>query len=253
MYESSEKKILSPHDDDVAELYFGVESKVRADNILQNNLTQFEWVVRNKMYPLFWARNIIGQNSITKEEIDFIHRKGCKIALTCTDDGEKQSEEQGNHFANKIVEYALKLGIPVNTAIFLEINNSESVSTLYMTGFASTLLIYGFVPGFKANTDATFYFDRDYSRGMQNNKEIFQKTLVWAVAPTLKEFDRITTTHLIQPDYWEPFAPSGITRNDIAIWQYGKNCHPIRDNNNKDTIFNINLLRNLEVFITNMF
>ena len=43
-------------------LLFGVDSKVRSDNLLQNNLTEFEWVTRNKLYPNFWGRNITGEN-----------------------------------------------------------------------------------------------------------------------------------------------------------------------------------------------
>ena len=250
---NSEKIIVSEHDDDVHELFFGVESKVRADNILQNNLTQFEWVVRNKMYPLFWGRNITGQNAITKEEVSFIHRQGCKIVLICNDDDKMLTEEQGAAFGESIVCLIAKIGVPVNTAIFMEIDETKEVYTSYMCGFAKTLLFHGLIPGFKANTDAKFSFDREYSRGMRIEPETFNKILIWAVSPTLEEYDRITTTHLIQPDYWEPFAPSGITRNDIAIWQYGKECHPIRDNFNNDTFFNINLLRNMEIFIENMF
>lgn len=69
----------------------------------------------------------------------------------------------------------------------------------------------------------------------------------------LAEYDRITTTHLIQPDNWKPFAPSGITRGDIAIWQYGKDCHPICDDRDRETSFNIDLIGNENVIIKKMF
>ena len=122
-----------------------------------------------------------------------------------------------------------------------------------MRGFASMLLNEGFTPGFKANTDAAFDFDREYSRGMQTDKEIFEKCLIWAVSPSLSEFDRVTTTHLIHPDNWMPFAPSGITRQDIAIWQYGKNCHPIADDSGVETTFNVNLVKDAKIIIEKMF
>ena len=61
-------------------LLFGVDSKIQADDILQNNISEFEWVVRNKVYPNFWGRNLVGENCLTKKEIDFLHEKGCKIA-----------------------------------------------------------------------------------------------------------------------------------------------------------------------------
>lgn len=237
----------------VDRLFFGVDSQIQSDDVLQNNITEFEWAVRNKEYPNFWGRNLVGENALTKEEIDFLHSKGCKIAAIYTDSGEKQTEEQGEILAKKIDVLALELGIPEGTAIFLEIGENENATRDFMRGFAGMLLNEGFTPGFKANTDAAFNFDREYSRGMQTNKEIFEKCLIWAVAPSLAEFDRVTTTHLIHPDNWTPFAPSGITRQDIAIWQYGKNCHPIADDSGKETTFNVNLVKNSRVIIDNMF
>lgn len=234
-------------------LFFGIDSHVSSSNVLQNNITEFEWAVRNKAYPNFWGRNLTGENALTKDEIDFLHSKACRIAAIYNDSDEKQSDEQGQILAKKLDVIALELGIPVGTAIFLEIGEKEKVSCDFMRGFASMLITEGFTPGFKANTDAAFDFDREYSRGMQTDKEIFEKCLIWAVAPSLAEYDRVTTTHLIHPDNWVPFAPSGITRNDIAIWQYGKNCHPIYDDSGKETTFNVNLVKDTRIIIEKMF
>ena len=234
-------------------LLFGVDSKIQADDILQNNISEFEWVVRNKVYPNFWGRNLVGENSLTKQEIDFLHEKGCKIAAIYTSLDAKQTEEQGKIVAKKIDVVAMELGIPQGTAIFLEIGESENVTRDYMRGFAEGLIEEGFTPAFKANTDANFGFDREFSRGLQTDREIFNKCLVWAVVPSLAEYERVTTTHLIHPDNWIPFAPSGITREDIAIWQYGKDCHPIKDDAGIETTFNVNLVRNEQVIIEKMF
>ena len=65
----------------------------------------------------------------------------------------------------------------------------------------------GYTPAFKVNTDAKFAFEREFSRGMQNDKEIFGKCLIWAVSPTVKEYNGITTSHFIHPDNWAPYAP----------------------------------------------
>lgn len=237
----------------VERLFFGVDSEIQANDILQNNITEFEWAVRNKKYPNFWGRNLVGENALTKTEIDFLHRKGCKIAAIYTDSGEKQTEEQGQILAKKMDVLALELGIPRGTAIFLEIGETENATWNFMCGFASVLILEGFVPGFKANTDANFDFDREYSRGMQIDKGVFEKCLIWAVSPSLAEYERVTTTHLIHPDNWMPFAPSAITRQDIAIWQYGRNCHPIHDDMGKETTFNVNLVRDDKVIIEKMF
>ncbi len=234
-------------------ILFGVDSKIQTDDLLQNNITEFEWVVRNKLYPKFWGRNLTGENCLTKEEIDFIHQKGCKIAAIYNHFGEKRTEEQGMLLVKELIPVALELDIPAHTAIFLEIDEDEIITRDFMRGFANAMIFEGFTPAFKANTDAAFVFDREYSRGMQTDKEIFEKCLIWAVAPSLEEYDHVTTTHLIHPDCWKPFAPSGITRNDIAIWQYGKDCHPINDDAGNETTFNVNLVKNIEIVIDYMF
>ena len=237
----------------VTRLLFGIDTKIETDDLLQNNITQFEWAVRNKIYPNFVGRNIVGENSLNKEEIKFLHSKGCKIAAIYSDAGEKKSEEQGKLLAKKIDIRALELGIPEGVAIFLEIGEKENVTRDFMLGFAKMMIAQGYTPAFMANTDAKFAFDREFSRGMQTDKDVFDKCLIWAVAPTLAEYDGITTTHLIHPDNWTPYAPSGITRADIAIWQYGRECHPIEDDKGKPVTFNIDLVRNIQVITEKMF
>ena len=234
-------------------LLFGVNSKTPATDILQNNITEFEWVVRNKAYPNFWGRNVNGENALTREEIKFIHSKGCKVAAIYSETGEKFTEEQGKKTAKFALEKALELGMPAGAAMFLEIAEGEYASRDYLKGFAKVMIENGLTPAFKANTDAKFDFDREFSRGLQTDPEVFKKCLVWALAPSLAEYDRVTTTHLIHPDNWKPFAPSGITRNDIAVWQYGKNCHPIFDDDGKETAFNVDLVINDRIIVEKMF
>lgn len=237
----------------VDRLLFGVDSKIQANDLLQNNIEEFEWVVRNKIYPNFYGRYLTGEDCLTKDEIKFLHRKGCKIATIYVDDSIKQTEEQGANITEKIAIHAHELRIPEETAIFLEVNECENVSCDFMRGFARSLMAEGYTPGFKANTDAKFTFDREFSRGMQSDKKTFEKCLIWAVSPSLSEYDGITTSHLIHPDSWIPYAPSGITRKEIAIWQYGRNCHPIEDDMGRTTTFNLNLVRNEQVILEKMF
>jgi len=236
----------------VERLLFGVDSEVQANDILQNNISMFEWVVRNKIHPTFWGRNLVGENALTKDEIEFIHSKACKIAPMYFAAGEKLTHEQGVVAGEIAAALAFDLEIPQDSALFFNIDE-EYASKDYMKGFAEELMESGYTPAFKANTDATFNFDREFSRGLQTDREIFEQCLVWAVAPTLSEYDRITTTHLIHPDNWKPYAPSGIKRKDVAVWQYGKDCHPIDDDKDTETVFNINLVRNEKVIIERMF
>ena len=237
----------------VNRLLFGVDSKIQANDLLQNNIDEFEWVVRNKVYPNFYGRYINGENCLTKDEIEFIHSKGCKIAAIYADESTKQTEGEGDKLAEKICMRALELGIPEGTCIFLEIGEEENVTRDFMRGFSNSLMLGGYTPGFKANTDAKFSFDREFSIGMQNDRDIFNKCLVWAVSPTVKEYDGITTSHIIQPDNWKPYAPPGITRRDIAVWQYGKDCHPIEDDMGNNTTFNLNLVCDEHIITDKMY
>ena len=251
---TSQAPIIEPIEaQSVGRLLFGVDSKIQANDLLQNNIEEFEWVVRNKIYPNFYGRYITGENCLTKDEIDFLHGKGCKIAAIYKEEGEKQSEEQGRILAKKIDIRAIELGIPEGSAVFLEIGENEAVSRDFMRGFAKSIMAEGFSPGFKANTDARFAFDREFSMGMQTDKDVFKKCLIWAVSPTVQEYNGITTSHLIHPDNWRPYAPSGITRKEIAVWQYGVNCHPVEDDTGKVTTFNLDLVRNEQVIIEKMF
>lgn len=234
-------------------LLFGVDSKTRADDLLQNNIDEFEWIVKNKIYPNFYGRYISGEDRLSVEEIEYLHKKGVKIAPIYSDKSEKVTEAQGASIAIKVAACALQLDIHFRTVIFLEIDDSEPISTEFMRGFVKTLEKKGYTPGFKANTDARFAFDREFSRGMQTSKELFELCIIWAATPTIDEYNKITTSHLIHPDEWKPYAPSGITRREIAVWQYGKDCHPIEDDMGNITTFNLNLVFNEQVIIDMMY
>ena len=232
---------------------FGVDSKIQADDILQNNISEFEWVVRNKIYPNFFGRYISGDECLTKSEIEFIHSKGCKIAALFMDESQKLTKKHAALLVEKIDDCAFRLGIPEGVAIFLEINESEMMSCDFMQEFANTLLFAGYTPGFKVNTDAKFTFDREFSKGIQNNESLFNQCLVWATAPTVEEYNGITTSHLIHPDNWKPYAPSGMSRRNIAVWQYGNNCHPIENENEMLTTFHLNLVCDEQIIANQMF
>lgn len=223
-------------------LWFGVDSTAPANTLLQNNLNMFEWVQRNKIYPAFWGRNIFGEDALTKEEIAFLRSKVCPVAPCCGVDGEAVTTVQGIICGAKASMRVQELAIPKGTAAFLEIREEDKVTTDYLQGYAIAMLSEGYVPGFKANTDAQYDFDREFSRGMQVDKETFDKCLIWATAPILPEYERMTTTHMLHPDEWKPFAPSGVKRQDIVIWQYGNECHPICDDDDEQIVFNIDLL-----------
>lgn len=234
-------------------VYFGVDSKHKSTSILQNNLTLFEWVERNKELPCYWGRNIVGENSLTLDEIDFLHENACEIVPIYIDLGNKESEEQGIDVARGAVKRAKELQIPKGTVIYLEITINDDIKSQFIVGFAKGLITEGYIPGFKSITDAEFNFDAKFSQAAQTDPAVINKCLVWAVSPSLKEYYRVTTTHLLYPDKWAPFAPSCIRQKDVAIWQYGMECHPIDSINGEEITFNVNLMSNDNMLQNNVF
>lgn len=234
------------------EFLFGVDSDKSVLTLLQNNLTAYEWVCRNKDNPNYWGRNLTGSEPLTKEETQFLFNKGCQVVPYYDGTEEIQTQEQGVEMADKITFLALSLGIPDKTAIYLKVDD-ENVTTEFLEGFAKQMLENGFRPGFMANTDSAFCFDREFSRGLLANPSVFERCVIWATSPNMPEYERINTTHLIHPDEWKPFAPSGITKAQIAIWQYGEYCHPINDINDDEFSFNANLVMNEKIVTELMF
>ena len=52
-------------------MIFGADSSFPSNTRLTNGYTLFDWVMRKNCFPAFWGRNILGENSITEEEIEF--------------------------------------------------------------------------------------------------------------------------------------------------------------------------------------
>ncbi len=236
-----------------SKLLFGVDSKTATNTVLQNNITVFEWAKRSKIYPGFWGRQINGENSLSKKEIEFLHSKACKIAAIYDDEEPKETKEQGKILAKKIMLRVIDLKIPPKKAIFLKIGEKDTVTEEFLKSYVETMLIEGMIPGIMTNTDAKYPFDIVFGKAVQKNKELFEKCVIWATAPTMDQYENITTISLSVPEKWAPFAPSGKTKKDIAIWQYGIDCDPIEDESENEVDFNVDLVADDRVLIEKMF
>ncbi len=234
-------------------LYFGVNTTTPANTLLQNNISLYSWVTKNKPAPNFWGRNIVGKQALTRYEIEYLHRRGCKVAAIYPLPMNKTKKAHGIAAAEEAAKAATEIGIGRKNAIFCMIGDDSEVTTMFLKGYAQRMLELGYIPAFIANTDANYAFDREFCRGWQTDREIFSQCAVWATSPSLEEFNKITTTHLISPEQWTPFAPSAIKRIDIAVWRYGVDCHPIDTNDGKTTTFDLDLVLDTNVIIKLMF
>ena len=194
---------------------FGVDSRLESNTVLTNGFQVYDWVVRKNRYPQFWGRQICGDYRISREEIDFLHGKNCKIAMLYSGVTEHSACTQyGAEDGVKAIHAAQDMGAPEaqGLAIFAQLRPDWQVWENWIYGYAHTLWNAGYIPGFMANTDCSknFSFDRSYNRFLQMIAEEEPiHSLVWASEPKQPEY----------PDVWKPFCPSDITPADIVLWQ----------------------------------
>lgn len=197
---------------------FGVSSEMSANQKLKNGYTMYDWVMRQKCFPAFWGRTLLGDNPITKEEIEFLKQRDCKIALIVRDFDEADiCYNNGNNDAIRIMNAAKALGVPQNQgiALFIDVNPEWSIDHNWMQSYARTLYANGYVAGFIGNTDSSknFNFDRHTSHFVQGTAgENRCGTIFCATEPKLNDM----------PEKWEPYCPSALNPEDIHLWACDK-------------------------------
>lgn len=199
-------------------ILYGVSGEHPANIKLTNGYDLFHWVMRMSSPPSFWGRNMAGENRLTKEEIDFLHKNYCGIALIYNGLTEAEvSEKNGVEDGLRAVGAARSLGVPANKdiALFAEIGEEFSINHNWMIGFANAILDNGYIPGFIANTDSSknFNFGRQCSHYTQFMKDIARKsTAYWATQPKNEKV----------PTEWAPFCPSQLTPQNMDVWRTAK-------------------------------
>ena len=216
--------------------FFGVDTETNVNELLQNNLTLFDWIRKNQGFPYFVGRRINGENALTKDELNYIRDNG-SITIPLFKPITEMSGKDNARIAIAILE-ELKMDKGISIYVELETNN---VTEEFLQDFANTILADGYVPGFYVDTDSCYNFDRHYSRAYQANEKLMKQCKIWAISPEMEEFFETKNGHNEKPDFWGPFAPSCITKEQISFWQYGKKAHPVNAYNGKRTDFNLNL------------
>lgn len=196
---------------------FGMRSDMKSNSRLKNGYTLFDWVMRQRGFPAFWFRPLLGENPLTEEEIKFLNSKDCKIALVLDNLSETiVSGTNGTREGLAAVEAATNMGVPQYSAIaiFANIKEGWSVNHNWMISFAQTLASNGYVPGFIGNTDSSknFNFDRQCSHYIQATGNVHNFNAVYCATEPKCVGD---------VEEWSPYCPSAIQPDDIHLWMAG--------------------------------
>ena len=199
------------------EMFLGVNSKIPLNKKLKNGYTMFDWFSRQKGFPAFCMRTLTGENKITFEEIEFLHKKGCKIGFVDRKLTERAvSGINGTEEALRAVKAAEKIGIPKNygIAIFAEIAPDWSINHNWMISYAQVIFANGYIPGFIGNTDSSknFNFDRQCSHYVQATRDMNCFEAVYAATEPKTD---------VFPEVWAPYCPSALNPEDISLWVCG--------------------------------
>ena len=197
---------------------FGVKSTTPANKKLKNGYTIYDWVMRQRCFPGFWLRTLLGDAPVSAEEIEYLRSKDCKIGLVMRDLTEiKLSSGSGTADAIRAVAAAKDLGVPANNgiAIFVEIDSDWSINHNWMLSFAETVVNNGYIPGFIGNTDSSmnFNFGRQCSHFVNATPDVDHYGAVYcATEPKLSDM----------PAEWSPYCPSALEPEDMSLWVCGK-------------------------------
>ena len=155
-------------------IIYGVYSGVPANTKLSYGCDLYSWVTKHSESPLFWGRDIFGDNRITKDEAEFLHEKNCMVMLVL-------NEFMGRNITDDVlfsVETLKNLGVPEHegTALF----NSKTISYNYMISYAYKMLENGYIPGFIMDIDSTKNYN-NYVREMGYIAK--NSTVYWDISP----------------------------------------------------------------------
>lgn len=196
---------------------FGTDSVCPANTRLSNGYDLFSWVMRKRGFPAFWGRSITGENTITKEEVNFLRKKKCKIALYLDDLTETGvAGINGTEDGVRAVEAAKKIGVPEGQgiAIFVVLGENWGINHNWLLSFASAINGNGFLPGFLGNTDSSknFSFNRQCGHFLRATKDMENFAAVFGATEPKTEKEAVV---------WEPYCPSDLEKDKIALWQNG--------------------------------
>lgn len=183
---------------------YGETAQGQREHLHRNSKDKFVWVDRNKVYSMYYGKPIVGKNSMTAEEVAFLHSKKRRIAALHLSDTEKLTETQGVTIAQEIKSKAYALGLPVGSIFLLNLDENEKMEMNCMRKFAGELLETGYFPGV-LRRNCILLFDSVSDRPMRR--------AIWTIVSAWSYGYLPDASQWMTSDMWVSFIPSRIVRD----------------------------------------
>lgn len=195
----------------MARKVWGVDSARKVDQVL------LSCVLQNFGTPKFWGRYLTDISNVsrglTKMEISFLKSHNIKILPIYNVFDQAVGREKGITAVRNAVFHARRLGIPIDTAIFANVESFFSVDDEWLAGWTETMMTTGYKPGFYHDPIKGSFPDA-YCTAVKKNPQIAVQTILWSAEPQVG-----VSTERKAPKF-QPALPK--CRANVWIWQYGR-------------------------------
>ncbi len=213
-------------------VFWGVDSLELTNFLVPNGsggyMDFYDWVKQKAgdVPPAFWGRYFGGPGNLTASEIQYIHGKGCKVALiyNATDlaDHMEGGVLEGIQDALAAIALADNLHPPKTVALFANIEAAFHPTAAWMRGWATAMnrdQRFAGSGGFYGHTGNT-NFTVPYCAAVAAIPDIMRYNYLWGAGFQGTDTCGFAADH---PD-WDPYLP-GCNDMNIGVWQFAIHCY----------------------------
>lgn len=200
---------------------WGVDSSVAVDDELYT-------CVKSKFgNPKFWGRYLSEEPNVstglTKGEISFLRNRGIKVLPIYPIFSEARGYEKGQLAARNAVFNARRLGLPINAALFANVERFGAVDEAWIRGWAESIYPSGYRPGIY-NNPVEGDFAGAYCEAVRKNNQVALQTILWSAEP------ETGVTRERKVPTFKPASPK--CKSNVWVWQYGRDAQacPVHTN-----------------------
>jgi hypothetical protein len=193
-------------------------------------------VLKNYGKPLYWGRYLTrvpnASDALTKEEVQLLHNSGTKVLPIYNNFREAIGYDKGRVVAQNAIFQAKRLGVPIGTVIFANVERFFHVDKDWIKGYIDAMYTSGYKSGLY-HDPVKGDFEAAYCQAVQENKEIASQAILWSAEP------EAGVTKARQAPRYQPKKPS--CPANVWGWQYGRdsNTCPIDTNLISERLYNL--------------